>query len=499
MIPFLKPIFKKIRISNPFARLSQGGVVGLDFSSNLLKIACLNTGATKKEISHLFLHETAGLSDSEIVKLVSSSLATLKTKPSQIISIITSDSIITKNIEIPSVDPNEIKEIIDLQASRHTPYSREEVAVGHIHIGTYRQNYSKILLIIAARNIMERHYAILDKAGFKLEKIVLSSESLGRGLNRIFKVADDSLPAVFLHVDQVSSDFIITFKGKMVFIRSIPLGVQQLAGADDRYQERFVDEVKKSLEAYQSEDIEKMPYTAVLTGVIQDLKQLEKPLSDSLQVPVKIMPYFNHLELSSQAQRKLLEARDVSFLGLMASLICAKDTEVDLVPEKVRLRKSLEKRTSELIRTGITVLLLFIVIIGIFASKIYFQGAYLEKLNTQHAALSKEVSELEKDFNKISLIKDFLSNAGYSLEIIAQIHEQIPIEVELSYIKFDEQDRLSMRGRAESRSAIYAFVERLEKARYFQDVKTKYATTIREGLKDFSDFEISGNLVKKAE
>jgi Tfp pilus assembly PilM family ATPase/Tfp pilus assembly protein PilN len=482
LIPFLRSgfaFFKKIKIFTP--------------------LVSLDTHTPKKEVTQLFLHETAGLSDSEIVKLVSSSLSTLKTKPKQIVSVVTCDSIITKNIEIPSVESKEIKEIINLQASRHTPYSREEVAVGHIHIGTYRQNYSKILLIIAARNIMERHCAILEKAGFKLEKIVLSSESLGRSTSKIFKVADDNLPVILLHIDQNSSDFIITFKNKAVFIRSIPLGAQQLSGAEDRYRVRFAEEVKKSLEAYQNEDIEKMPYTAVLTGATGELKQLEQPLNNSLQLPVKIMPYFNHLELSSQAQRKILETRDISFLGLITSLLTAKDAEVDLVPEKVLLRKSLEKRTGELIRTGITVLVLFILIIAIFASKIYFQGVHLNKLNAQHTALSKEVSELEEDFNKISTIKEFLSSAGYSLEIISKIHEQIPMEVELNYIKFDEQNRLALRGTAESRSAIYAFVERLEKAAYFRDAKTKYATTRREGLKDFSDFEIAATLVRKAD
>ena len=490
---------KKIKIFNPFARFAGGQTIGIDFSNNLLRVACLKTHPPKEEVTQLYLHETAGLSDNEIAKLISSSLPIQKNKTKEILSIISSDSIITKNIEIPSVDAKEIREIINLQASRHTPYSREEVVVGYIHIGTYRQNYSKILLIIATRNIMERHCAILEKAAFKLEKILLAPEGLGRGVSRIFKLADDNLPVILLHVDQRQTDFIITFKNKAVFIRSIPLGAQHLVGSEDRYLARFAEEVKKSLEAYQNEDIEKMPYTAVLTGAIQDLKQLEQPLSNSLQLPVKIMPYFNHLDLSGDAQRVLLEARDISFLGLIASLVTRKDPEVDLIPEKLRLRKSLEERTGELIRTGITVLVLLVLIISIFASKIYFQGAYLNKLNVQHEALSKEVSELENDFTKISLIKAFLSNAGYSLEIIAQIHEQIPMELELNYIKFDEQARLTLRGTAESRSAIYAFMERLEKAKYFQDVKTKYATTRREGLKDFSDFEISGSLVKKAE
>jgi Tfp pilus assembly PilM family ATPase/Tfp pilus assembly protein PilN len=487
---------KKIKIFNPFAKFSGPQTIGIDFSNNLLRIACLNTRTPKKEVTRLFLHETAGLSDSEIVKLISSSLSTQKSKIRHVTSIISSDSIITKNIEIPSVDPKEIKEIINLQASRHTPYSREEVAVGYIHIGTYRQNYSKILLIIVARNIMERHSAILEKAGLNLERIVLAPESLARQSGRIFKLADDNLPVVLLHVDQANSDFIITFRNKAVFIRSIPIGAQQLGGPEDRYQGRFTEEVKKSLEAYQNEDIEKMPYTVVLTGAIQNLEQLDVPLNNSLQLPIKIIPYFNQLDLTSEAQRVVLESKDVSFFGLITCLINGKDSEVDLVPERIRLKKSLEKRTGELIRTGITVLVLLIFLISIFASKIYFQGSYLNKLNTQHEALSKEVSELEKDFDKISLIKDFLSNAGYSVEIIAQIHENIPMELELNYIKFDEQNRLSLRGTAESRSVIYAFVERLEKAKYFQNVKTKYATTRREGLKDFSDFEISAELAR---
>ncbi len=491
---------KKIKIFNPFTHFTAGCAIGIDFSNNLLRIACLNTHSPKKEVTQLFLHETAGLSDSEIIKLISSSLSTLETKAERVITIVPSDSIITKNIEIPSVEPKEIKDIIDLQASRHTPYSREEVAVGYIHIGTYRQNYSKILLIIAARNIMERHCTLLEKTALKLEKILLVPESLGRVANKIFKIADDNLPVILLHVDQMNSDFIIIFKNKAVFIRSIPLGAQQLSGgSDDRNRTRFTEEVKKSLEAYQNEDIEKMPYTAVLTGAIQDLKQLEQPLNDALQLPVRIIPYFNYLDLSSDAQRLMLQTKDVSFFGLIASLITGKDAQVDLIPERVGLRKSLEKRTAELIRTGITVLVLLILIISIFASKIYFQDAYLNKISEQHEVLSKEVSELENDFTKISLIKDFLSNAGYPLEIIAQIYEQIPMELELNYIKFDEQGRLTLRGTAESRSAIYGFVERLEKAKYFSDIKTKYATTRREGLKDFSDFEIAGSLSKKAE
>ena len=78
---------------------------------------------------------------------------------------------IAKNIEIPSLDPDEIKEIIDLQAGRHTPYSRGEIIIDYINIGTYRENYTKILLVIVTLSVVRRQIEILAKAGLITEKV----------------------------------------------------------------------------------------------------------------------------------------------------------------------------------------------------------------------------------------------------------------------------------------------------------------------------------------
>ena len=86
-------------------------------------------------------------------------------------NIVSASLAITKNIEIPSCDHAEIREIISLQSRAGTPpYSREEIIVDYVDLGAYKNSYTKILLVIVARNIVKRHYETLSKAGLKPEK-----------------------------------------------------------------------------------------------------------------------------------------------------------------------------------------------------------------------------------------------------------------------------------------------------------------------------------------
>ena len=65
-----------------------------------------------------------------------------------------------KNIEVPSSDPEEIKSIINLQAGRHTPYSREEVLISYINLGLNAFNNTRLLLVIVHRNMVKERISL---------------------------------------------------------------------------------------------------------------------------------------------------------------------------------------------------------------------------------------------------------------------------------------------------------------------------------------------------
>ncbi|OGW74889.1 MAG: hypothetical protein A2Z72_06280 [Omnitrophica bacterium RBG_13_46_9] len=486
-----------IKNTNPLSAIAKKDIIGIDFGSTKLKIAHMRFLPNKTaEIIDLIMRDISNLVDTDIAKTIASSFQTLKVRTPYIISVITSNLTITKNIEIPSVDPKEIKEIINLQAGRHTPYTRDEIIIDYIDIGTYKNNYTKILLVIVTNNIIKRQFDVLKKAGLKLEKVLFAPEALGRSVDKVLKLNTANAPLTVVNVDEGFADFVVVYKNKLVFERSIPIGAQQLIEDKDQSGIRFAEELKKSLETYQSENIEKNPDSLILTGAIEEIPQVELLLNETLSVPVKAMPYLGDLAVKKDVLKTASESRRVSFLNVIAPILALNDIKISLIPEEIKIKKAIEERGKDLIKTGILTFSAFLVICMILISSIYFKTAYLKTLTEKYAHLSQEAQALESSFTAVSLVKNYLSNRGYSLEVLGELHSIAPIELELENIRFDNRGKLSIKGTAESMSIVFSFVEIMEKSKYFKDVNTKYTSNRKDGTKDVADFEITAILNK---
>ncbi|MCK5178509.1 MAG: pilus assembly protein PilM, partial [Candidatus Omnitrophica bacterium] len=159
-----------------FPHIGIKDVISVSLSGDNLKLAYAKVSPTRKELVDLVSYEIQGLSDEEITKSIRSSLDSLKLSAPEVIVTVPSHATIAKNIEIPSLDAREIREIVDLQAGRHTPYSREEIIIDYINIGAYRENYTKILLIIVTLSVIRRQIDILERAGLRIEKVYFTPE-----------------------------------------------------------------------------------------------------------------------------------------------------------------------------------------------------------------------------------------------------------------------------------------------------------------------------------
>jgi hypothetical protein len=333
----------------------------------------------------------------------------------------------------------------------------------------------------------------------RLQRVCLAPEGLACCASKLLRLEAGSLPIGIVHIDESFTDFCIIFRNKIIFVRSIPIGAQHLALEKERHQARFVEEIKRSLDAYQSEDIEKVPGMLILTGAVEELKEFEAILNNSLFLPSKVMPYFGSLTISNAALKAASLARHTSFLGVIAPLLSWDEMKIDLVPEEIKLKKSLEERGKDLIKSGIFVLAIFVLTFSILISKIYFKSAYLSTLDKKYQSLNDDADKLEKDFSQISTIKDYLSSRGYSLEVLTELYNITPLELELNDIRLDDQGKIVLKGTAESMSTVFSFVDSLEKSKYFRDAKTKYTSKRKEKGKDVTDFEIGAVLKKENE
>jgi len=471
-------------------------IIGLDFSQDELMISHLRQSGKSREFENLIHYTISGASEDEIAQMIVKALSDFKIKNPLVVNVVPLHLAITKNLEIPSLDTAEIREIIDLQSGRQTPYSREEIIVDYINIGTYRQSYTKILLVIVTRAAIKRQFDIMQKAGLRIEKIVFAPEGIAHACFNEVKKELQSTPVGIVHIDTNFTDFIIALKGMPIFTRSIPIGMKHFQSEKDKSSEKFIEELKSSIETYQSEDIDKSPQMLYLSGASESIEELEALLTDKVHIPIKTIPYFTILPLNEKLASVPAITRNVSFFNITSVLLNPAVVTVSLMPEEVKLKRAFEARAHELVKMSIYIIFILIFFGSFFLSKLYFKGMYLKKLRLQNQTTMEEAQILEKAMERIRIVKHYLRNRGQSLEVISALFDILPKNIMLSDVKLDAQNNLYLKGTGRAMSNVFSFVSALEDSESFSNVKTNYTTSRKQEDEDWADFGISCILVK---
>jgi len=474
-------------------------MVGFDLNDEYLKIAHVRVSSLKREVVNLAHREVRGLSEDEIASFIRQTLTQFKLKSARAFLTAPLYLVITRTIEIPSKDPEEIKELVNLQASRHTHYARSEIIIDMMALGVVRESYTKVLLVIVPKDAVSRQIQILDKAGLKLEKVLFPPEGICAASSKILGSEPTDSTIAVVHMDSVFTSFIVTQKGKVLFVRGIPIGANHLLDEKEIYSDRFVDELQKSLEAYTNDEMGHLPAALFLTGVAAETKDLDNLFSETLRIPIKHQTYFNHFAISSEARSVAVSASRVSFFNLIAPLLLFDKMKIDLNSDEKKLKIQLEERGREVVKTGMLVMMILALVFLSFVGKVYTKKAFLQNLVSRYRLLREEAKSLERTFTRTRLVKDTVSNRGRSIETLAELYDTLPQDVRLGLIKYEEGSTFTVKGTSATMASVFSFVTNLEKSPRFKGVKTKYVTTRNENGQDVADFEINCQLERPGE
>ncbi len=485
------------KIINQISNKDKLDLVGFDLDEEHLKMVHVHLSKLKREVVGIAYKEIRGLADEEVGAFIQSSLKDWGLKSPRAFITIPLYPVITRSIEIPSRDPVEIREIVNLQASRHTPYSRAEIIIDTLPLGVVRENYTKVLLVIAPREIVTKQVRLVEKVGLKVEKILFSPEGICQACTKILgNETTDAVTAV-VHMDAWFTSFTVIQKGKIVFTRCIAIGASNLMEAKDVFHDRFIEELRKSLEAYTHDEAGPMPSLLLLTGVVAEITDLDTLFDETLHMPIRHQTYFNYFPISQPAKAVASASKMLSYFNLIAPLLLFDKMAVDLIPDEYRLKRELEKRGREIMKTAMLVMLLLGLLFSVFLSKLYFKKAYLQHLVHRYAHVREAARELQKDFDRNRLIKNYLLNRGNSLSALTELYNTLPTDVKLTNVRYEEGERFTLKGTSWSMGSVFSFVTNLEKSGRFSNVKTKYVNTRAENGEDVADFEILATLGKK--
>jgi Tfp pilus assembly PilM family ATPase/Tfp pilus assembly protein PilN len=463
--------------------LKQSKFIAVSLGSSVVKVAQVTRSGSVEKLTQKAVFDNA------VEPALRDALRGFDTRKAGIICVLPGDIATTKYIEVPSVEREEIESIIALQASRHTPFNKDEIITSYVKIRSPRPNFTSILLVVVKRDAVKEKLTVMRSVGLDTTAVLFAPEGIVRFYVPLVKPKKGEK---FALVDMASknTNFIVVADGVPVMSRSIPGGIEDVV-IDPAALRQVVQDVKASLDAFDQEGISR-PSRIILTTDHAALTGMDKMLVEVTALPVQAMPYGAAVKGFKGFKEQLgKEFMDVSALDVIATGIAAAKCDADLVPQEIKDQRSVSEKGRETMKAGIFVLILLFFVGGGLLSRVYFKDLFLKQnLVAKYSEQKKEVVLLENMINKTRVLRDYLQARQLPLEAIRELYRIIPEEMYLSNISMDDLGNVTVQGVSESMSRVFSVVTLLEESPLFENVKTKSTTAKKDRGKDVAAFEI---------
>lgn len=432
----------------------------------------------------------ANLSNEQITQAVASAFRELRVKPKPLVVCLPRNLVTLRNLHLPSQNPEEIAQMIDLNLPRLVPYRKEEVLSSYQLVGTDEIGQTKVLLAIVHRELIQRQVKLLESAGLSVDQILLSSHGVWEWL---LSSHQDDLHAqglsLLLDVDAGFTDFIICSRDSLLFSRSIAIEPSQLT--EPTGLSKLLGEVTQALAIFQSEERPEKPATLFLSGAHAAVGHLERSLGPPLELPVVRVhgPEARSRKGTPAPGREIPE--EVSLTAVVAIASVERRKPLAFVLPEMQIQRALKERTRELVRLGSLGIYLLTAVCGVAMTRTHYQQAYLQNIRARHEAISRQIGELAVQSQRLELVKASLNERQLPLVYLAELQRIVPQDIAISFLSLDGQRRGVIRGHALRLSDVLTLITTLERSGRVGQVETKYARRKRLKDQEITEFELA--------
>lgn len=411
-------------------------------------------------------------------------LKTYNIRPKEVVLAIPRQSVTTKTINLPSQDPTEIGEMAGFQAIKQIPYPKEEIVYGVDTIETTAEGYSKVMLVICHREMVEKPIAVLKTCRLNPSEVTLSSFGmlnwyrLDEGLRKVSGAA----PVVLIECDRVTTDIVIADKDRVIYTRGLTFGSSEGAG----YFEKLNEEILRTLSTFEKESFVLKPTIAVFTGDISDLSTHKDFLENSMGLKAEFIDQFRPFSSGVPERFRSFAAKN-SFSSLIGC--AAGPDKVDLFPKKLRIVNSARAKRDELLISISLVAAVLILVSLVVLSKIRQREELVRRLDQQLSDIAPAAQDIGRMKAVADIVKSQSAQRAEPLLILNEFYRIAPASINLALYKYEE-GKVEIKGTALALSEVFKFVKILNDSPYFQDVEVRYAVKRKVKEAEFADFEI---------
>jgi Tfp pilus assembly PilM family ATPase len=396
-----------------------------------------------------------------------------KTPHPRVVACLPRQAVTVRMVNLPSTNPAEIADMVELQAGKHTPYSADEIASHYRIVGSGRQGFTRILLAIVQRPVLRQRFAWLEEAGAFVERMTVSTEGILSWQN----ACGVGGPGAFalLDVDAECSDFLVFANGGLAYSRSILIGGAQLLAEFAQCKDRFAREIRQSLDTCLGEQPGLSIGKLLITGAGLHVPELVTHLGPQLGLQPECVDALQAVKrLPTTPSLRDPAYQSLSMTALAGIALAPARLELNLVPDSVLMRRRLLQRARSL--TALAMLLMTLFFCGAFyaITRLALQSARLERLRAVSAAEQLQAGEVERMREIVRLVRArrdaTWSPANLLLHVQKARPEHVYVSDSIELNTEQPEQQLVVAGLADTIKDVRAFVQGLEQQPVFKDV-----------------------------
>lgn len=449
-----------------------------------IKVVQISVGGPEPVIAACVSEEIPSNDAKAASDILHNILKAYKIKPKDAILAIPRQSVTTKMVSLPSQDPTEIEEMAGFQAVKQIPYPKEEIIYGIDTIETTAEGYSKVMLVICHREMVERPIAVLTACGINPSEVTLNSFGmlnwyrLGAAPGKVSGAA----PVVLIECDRITTDIVIADKDRVIYTRGLTFGSNE----GPRYFEKLNEEILRTLSTFEKEFFVLKPTLAVFTGDISGLSAHGDFFERSMELKSEFIDPFRSFPSGVPERFKSFAARN-SFSSLIG---CAAGPDrVDLLPMKMKVAHSATTKRNELLLSVSLAAAVLILASLVVLTKIRQREELVRRIDQRLSNIASAAQDIGRMKAVADIVKSQSAQRTEPLLILNEFYRIAPASINLALYKYGE-GKVEIKGTASALSEVFKFVKILDSSPYFKGVEVRYAAKRKVQEAEFVDFEI---------
>jgi len=361
-------------------------------------------------------------------------------------------NLLMRVISLPTTEPDEIVEMLELQVEKISPFPAEQMAYSHEILQTTADTTLLLLAMSQRDNI--------DKIGdlFKEKEVFIHSiDSRDMGwlqlLNDAKKIDPDSCEIILID-DGIGFSLIITNKGIPLVFRTLHTQTDAMTDA--------LDEI-----------ISEINYTLSTLFTEYDLE------------PATSIQYWTHTPIPSPMRKHLAEKsglkiipNDLSTLPPLSEGILRRSLQnhqrIELIPDEwIQLKKNKQLRKKALL-TGGGILVAWGISLLLFFVLYKIQESQLNQVRSEYKLIAPQALKALENNNKLQTLVIYTDRSDSALECLREVVRMLPKgDITIAAFGYNKSKGVSIRGTANNDRLVDDYLIKLTKSKLFDQIKNQ--------------------------